>query len=1079
MSIINGFEISTDGVLKIYIGAGGDVVIPDGVTSIGSGAFSDCPGLTSVTIPDSVTSICAQAFCGCSGLTSITIPDSVTSIGTEAFCGCSGLTSITIPSSVTSIGDEAFRLCRRLTNITIPNSVTRISARAFSDCSSLRSVSILDGVINIGDGAFESCTSLTSITIPNSVTRIGARAFNDCSSLTSLTIPNSVIRIGDEAFERCKKITNITIPNSVTSIGRKAFWGCSSLTSITIPSSVTNVGGEAFDHCNSLKSIVVEEGNPKYKSSGNCLIETKNKTLITGCQSSVIPADGSVTHIGGRAFYGCSSLTSIHIPDSITSIGNGVFSGCSNLNSIEIPDGVTSIGDKAFAGCTNLLSITIPASVESIGYYAFDGCIKLIIFSISNTKCKLGFDIFGEAFPFGLISQFESLYPLFDSATFQKYIKGVWSKLSFHTQAKIYLRWQGKDMLAFYAENIKDVEALGNALLKVLPQKPTAKECGAVAGYMATYYQTVPLELLQEMHERLKPLKSAEKALKTVEANLELMTKLQPKTLSPLEQRMLGVLQKEGLSGNGQDVKLKEYYGITLSELPKVQCKDGSTAPASALGWLLTAHEKHYEREEYMMPLTYKEVRVEYKKPGLCSEAKEIVAELDAASFQDFLHTLVGMLRGVERGKKLFLAYPIGRYADEKRMAELLQIASSLRKRALVEIFENASLYNNTRAAMLYADKRKCLSAYAKLRGTTEDELRDEILSDVGLDENGGKTYDLGNQIVTARMQGDLSFLIELSNGKTAKSLPKKGADEKKYATANADFSNMKKSVKRIATNRKNILFEEFLHGESRSAQSWRDTYLNNPVLRSVASLLVWSQKSSTFTLKNGQPVDSAGQPYWISDSIPIALAHPMEMEPGAVRAWQMYFVLNGIKQPFIQIWEPVIAPATIRRDRYKGMKIPGYRLMSQDKHGITVKYDWDRHEMIYDFDECNVSCERLNPPPLYTTWNNWGDKVLDYSNQGVDPNEFFEIRDFAFRKYTRQVNHIVGLLDKWTLYDFILKDDPSIVERLPAFTLAQVEEFLKLAMDNNCTNVTAALLEYKNNHFGDFDPMAEFTLDL
>lgn len=1024
MSIINGFEISTDGVLKIYIGAGGDVVIPDGVTSIGSGAFSDCPDLTSVTIPDSVTSIGAQTFCGCSGLTSITIPDSVTSIGTEAFCGCSGLTSITIPNSVTSIGYGAFSGCTKLTSITIPNSVTRI-----------------------GDEAFERCKKLTSITIPNSVTRIGARAFNDCSSLRSVSILDGVINIGDGAFSGCTGLTSINIPESITSIGGGAFSGCSRLTCITIPDSVTSIGSNTFSGCSSLTRVEIPD---------------------------------SVTNIGSEAFSSCSSLTSIYIPDSITSIGNGVFSGCSNLNSIEIPDGVTSIGDKAFAGCTNLLSITIPASVESIGYYAFDGCIKLIIFSISNTKCKLGFDIFGEAFPFGLISQFESLYPLFDSATFQKYIKGVWSKLSFHTQAKIYLRWQGKDMLAFYAENIKDVEALGNALLKVLPQKPTAKECGAVAGYMTTYYQTVPLELLQEMHERLKPLKSAEKALKTVEANLELMTKLQPKTLSPLEQRMLGILQKEGLSGNGQDVKLKKYYGITLAELPEVQCKDGSTAPASALGWLLTAHEKHYEQEEYMMPLTYKEVRVEYKKPGLCPEAEKIVAELDAASFQDFLHKLVqGTLRGVERGRKLFLAYPIGRYADEARMAELLQIASSLRKRERVEIFENASLYNNTRAAMLYADKRKCLSAYAKLRGTTEDELRDEILSDVGLDENGGKTYDLGNQIVTARMQGDLSFLIELSNGKTAKSLPKKGADEKKYATANADFSNMKKSVKRIATNRKNILFEEFLHGESRSAQSWRDTYLNNPVLRSVASLLVWSQKSSTFTLKNGQPVDSAGQPYWISDSIPIALAHPMEMEPGAVRAWQMYFVLNGIKQPFIQIWEPVIAPATIRRDRYKGMKIPGYRLMSQDKHGITVKYDWDRHEMIYDFDECNVSCERLNPPPLYTTWNNWGDKVLDYSNQGVDPNEFFEIRDFAFRKYTRQVNHIVGLLDKWTLYDFILKDDPSIVERLPAFTLAQVEEFLKLAMDNNCTNVTAALLEYKNNHFGDFDPMAEFTLDL
>lgn len=196
------------------------------------------------------------------------------------------------------------------------------------------------------------------------------------------------------------------------------------------------------------------------------------------------------------------------------------------------------------------------------------------------------------------------------------------------------------------------------------------------------------------------------------------------------------------------------------------------------------------------------------------------------------------------------------------------------------------------------------------------------------------------------------------------------------------------------------------------------------------------------------------------------------------VRAWQLYFVSKGIKQPFIQIWEPVIDPAAIRRDRYKGIKIPGYRLMSQDKHGITVKYDWHWHEMIYDFEECDVSCERLVEPPLNLTWNRFGDKVVDYSNQGIDPQEFFEISDFAFRKYTRQVNHIVGLLDKWTIYDFILKDDVTIVERLSSFTLAQIEEFLKAAMDNNCTNVTAALLEFKHDNFGDFDPMAEFTLD-
>ena len=118
------------------------LTIPDDVTSIGNGAFSDCKSLTSITIPDSVTSIGKDAFGGCESLTSITIPDSVTSIGEEAFCVCESLTSITIPNSVTSIGEFAFSGCTSLTSITIPDSVISIGERAFEDCTSLTSIKI-------------------------------------------------------------------------------------------------------------------------------------------------------------------------------------------------------------------------------------------------------------------------------------------------------------------------------------------------------------------------------------------------------------------------------------------------------------------------------------------------------------------------------------------------------------------------------------------------------------------------------------------------------------------------------------------------------------------------------------------------------------------------------------------------------------------------------------------------------------------------------------------------------------------------------------------------------------------------
>ena len=83
----------------------------------------------------------------------------------------------------------------------------------------------------------------------------------------------------------------------------------------------------------------------------------------------------SVTSIGEYAFYNCSGLTSVTIPNSVMSIENYTFRGCSGLTSITIPNSVTSIGYEAFAYCTGLTSVTIPNSVTSIEDGAFDGCI--------------------------------------------------------------------------------------------------------------------------------------------------------------------------------------------------------------------------------------------------------------------------------------------------------------------------------------------------------------------------------------------------------------------------------------------------------------------------------------------------------------------------------------------------------------------------------------------------------------------------------------------------------------------------------------------------------------------------------
>ena len=405
------------------------------VTSIGWNAFRGCSSLTSITIPNSVTSIGVRAFEYCYSLTSITIPNSVTRMEYSTFYGCNSLKSVTIGNGVTDIDAQAFYGCSSLTSITIPNSVTSIGNDAFMGCSSLTSpvynahcfaymptsysgaYAIPDGIKNIVGGAFYKCSSLTSVTIPNSVTRIGTHAFFACSSLTSVSIPNSVTYIeelvfsgcdslksitigngvtdiGNQAFCGCSSLISITIGNGVTKIGDEAFYGCSSLTSITIPNRVWRIGKGAFRNCSLLTSIIVDKNNTAYDSRENCnaIISTTTNSLITGCQTTIIP--NSVTSISQGAFQGCSLLTSIAIPNNVTSIGIDAFYGCSLLTSITIGNGVTKIGDKAFYGCYLLTSITIPNSVTSIGKEAFHSCRSFTSIAIPNNVTSIGKDAF-------------------------------------------------------------------------------------------------------------------------------------------------------------------------------------------------------------------------------------------------------------------------------------------------------------------------------------------------------------------------------------------------------------------------------------------------------------------------------------------------------------------------------------------------------------------------------------------------------------------------------------------------------------------------------------------------------------
>jgi len=209
--------------LTEYIGAGGDVVIPDHMS----------------TLP--VVGIADFAFSG-KNITGVTVPDTVTSLGDYVFARCPGLTSVTIGNGVSTIGDYAFYRCVNLTNVTIGAHVNSIGAGAFISCDSLTGIALPGSVTSIGEGAFRHCPSLTAITVAESNLVYGSIEgilFNKTQDSIvqcpegksgSSKIPDNITSIGDYAFESCASLTNIYFEGDAPSLGLSVFFNANNAT---------------------------------------------------------------------------------------------------------------------------------------------------------------------------------------------------------------------------------------------------------------------------------------------------------------------------------------------------------------------------------------------------------------------------------------------------------------------------------------------------------------------------------------------------------------------------------------------------------------------------------------------------------------------------------------------------------------------------------------------------------------------------------------------------------------------------------------------------------------------------------
>ncbi len=306
------------------------------------------------------------------------MPDSVNTIAHNAFYRCTKIKTLNLSDGITTIQGNTFTYCS-FDSVTIPDTVTVLESDAFSNCSFSE--------LYIGKGVEKIYSSNSK-----------APAFYNIRNLKSITVsPDNQFFCNDEngvlytkdmksllLYPQGSTIENFTVPAAVENIASpfgtiEAGGAITNLKVLNISENVKEISSN-FKYVTSLEKINVSENNYHYSSNEHGMLFDKNKTVLisvpAACSIKNYTIPNTVTDIG-NAFYGCTGIENITIPDSVTSWSLEAFSGCKNLKSIKLSSGLINIPTKAFQNCRNLESIIIPNSIISIDGMAFAYCSSL------------------------------------------------------------------------------------------------------------------------------------------------------------------------------------------------------------------------------------------------------------------------------------------------------------------------------------------------------------------------------------------------------------------------------------------------------------------------------------------------------------------------------------------------------------------------------------------------------------------------------------------------------------------------------------------------------------------------------